>query len=237
MNENIEIETGYWAVITADVLFDPTLSPIAKILYAHITVLQKKQGYCYASNAYFAQKKVLNCAKETVSRRISELEKRGYIKTQIVYKADGKTVDKRLIYVITIPFHHTINTPIDTDVNTPIDKNVNSPHDEQINTPIDTDVKDNNTRVNNTSSNISLSNTDVGAQEKRVKPTTLKELKEILINKYNNSGVEFKIPNYASLIIRNGYLHSKVSGRDLSPGDAKEVWGVIAEHYLQKGAA
>lgn len=129
----MSVESSYWAVITAQVLFDLELTSDEKILFAHISSLTKKEGYCFANNAYFADEKVMNCAKETISRRISKLEKRGHIKTQIIYQSDEKTIEQRRIYVMTPGAY--IGTPIDCTVNRGIDATIN--------TPIDASVKDN----------------------------------------------------------------------------------------------
>jgi hypothetical protein len=45
---------GYYAIIPANVRYDTSLSPSARILYAEITCLCNKKGYCWASNSYFA---------------------------------------------------------------------------------------------------------------------------------------------------------------------------------------
>ena len=51
---NEENRIGYYAVIPATVLFNKELKPNEKLLYAIITVLSNKEGYCYASNTYLA---------------------------------------------------------------------------------------------------------------------------------------------------------------------------------------
>lgn len=130
---------SYWAIITAAVLFDDQLKNDEKILFAHISALTKKDGYCFATNAYFAQKNVMNCDKATISRRISKLEKRGHIKTQIIYAEDGKTIEQRRIYIMTLGAY----------IGTPIDRIINRGIDDTINTPIDASVKDNINKVFN----------------------------------------------------------------------------------------
>ncbi len=50
MNEENPI--GYYAVIPSPVLFNQNLKPNEKLLYAVITVLANKEGYCFASNNY-----------------------------------------------------------------------------------------------------------------------------------------------------------------------------------------
>lgn len=120
---SVEIEPSYWAILTSSVLFDPELSSEDKILFAHISVLTKKEGFCFANNSYFGSEKVMNCAKETISRRISKLEKRGHIKTQIIYAEDGKTIEQRRIFVMTLGAY--IGTPIDASVKDNINKAIN----------------------------------------------------------------------------------------------------------------
>lgn len=72
---------------------------------------------------------------------------------------------------------------------------------------------------------------------KRENIKTLKELKEHLIQKYNNTNAEWQgVCGYTSLTIKNGYLHNTVSKKDLAPGEAIEVWGEIAQNYLQASA-
>lgn len=44
---------GYYAIIPATVRYSD-LIPNAKLLYGEITALCNKEGYCYASNSYFA---------------------------------------------------------------------------------------------------------------------------------------------------------------------------------------
>lgn len=129
---------SYWGIIISEVLHSTVLTSDEKILFTHISTLQQKEGYCYASNKYFAD--AMNTTRETASRRISKLEKLGFIKTLIFYKDDQKTIDYRKITLLIPP-----SIPIDSSVNTPLDATSN--------TPIDAGIKDNNTRVNNTSKN------------------------------------------------------------------------------------
>lgn len=85
---------SYFGVITADVRYDPDLTGDEKILYAEITALSNKYGYCYATNDYFA--KLFSVTDVTVSRRLKKLKAGGYIR--IVYKRNGTVVTNRKIY-------------------------------------------------------------------------------------------------------------------------------------------
>ncbi|MEB6797955.1 helix-turn-helix domain-containing protein [Staphylococcus aureus] len=134
-------QPSYYSVITANVRYDNRLTDSEKLLFAEITSLSNKRGYCTASNGYFAT--LYSVVKETISRRISNLTKFGYLKIEII--KEGNEVKQRKMYPLTqssIPIDAKINTPIDNSVNTPIDANV-----KENNTSI------NITRLNNTSIN------------------------------------------------------------------------------------
>ncbi|HCV0916563.1 TPA: helix-turn-helix domain-containing protein [Staphylococcus aureus] len=134
-------QPSYYSIITANVRYDNRLTDSEKLLFAEITSLSNKYGYCTASNGYFAT--LYNVVKETISRRISNLTKFGYLKIEII--KEGNEVKQRKMYPLT-----QTSIPIDAKINTPIDNSVN--------TPIDANVKENNTsinitRLNNTSIN------------------------------------------------------------------------------------
>ena len=75
---------SYYAIIPASVRYDPELKPNAKLLYGEITALCNKEGYCWASNNYFAQ--LYSVSKETISRWVSQLHKNGHIVVEIKNK-------------------------------------------------------------------------------------------------------------------------------------------------------
>lgn len=84
---------AYYAVIPADVRYDQELRPNAKLLYGELTALCNQYGYCWAPNEYFAG--LYGLAPETVSRLISQLERRGYIRCEM---AATETGAERRIY-------------------------------------------------------------------------------------------------------------------------------------------
>lgn len=79
--ENCEF-TGPYVVLPTHILEDNTLSDSEKILFAEISGLCHKEGYCFASNEYLAQRH--HCTKITISRWISKLVNRGYLISKIV---------------------------------------------------------------------------------------------------------------------------------------------------------
>lgn len=74
-------ETGkpaFWAVLPAAVRYDEELPPNAKLLYAEISSLTDRRGYCYASNEYFM--KVFSLSERTVQNLLNALKRGGYVR-------------------------------------------------------------------------------------------------------------------------------------------------------------
>lgn len=97
---------NYYSILTACVRYDERLSSSEKLLYSEITALANKEGYCYATNGYFA--KLYGCTESTISVQISNLAKCGYI---VPVLEEGY---KRRIY---------LNTGVLGKSNTPLVKN------------------------------------------------------------------------------------------------------------------
>jgi len=81
---------NYYAVIPAPILFDKDLTPIEKVLYAHLTVLSEKEWYAFANNTYLWQQ--IDRSPHHVSKILSKIEKKWFI--HISYHET-----KRLIYL------------------------------------------------------------------------------------------------------------------------------------------
>lgn len=92
---------GYFAVIPATVLFNNELKPNEKLLYALITALSNKEGYCYASNKYLGEK--LGVDHKTVSRWIANLRKYNYLVIDII-RNEQQEIIQRKIYPNDIPY-------------------------------------------------------------------------------------------------------------------------------------
>lgn len=138
---------SYYSILTADVRYDRRLGkPNARELYSEITALSNKDGYCHASNGYFA--KLYDVDSGTISRWISLLEECGYLQREIIYHEGTKQVKERRLY--------PISTPIGRKRNTPPQKNQRGVGASN-NTPIGRKRKENNTSINTTSKNRSSS--------------------------------------------------------------------------------
>lgn len=129
---------GYYGILPANIRYDKNLKPMEKIMYSELTALSNKNGYCNATNSYFAE--LYEVSKNTVSLWVSDLEKAGYIKTKLIYEPGTKNIKERRIYIAN-----------------PITKNNDTYHEKKVDpitknddTPITKNREDNNTSINNT---------------------------------------------------------------------------------------
>ena len=81
MQNNSMNTPSYYAILPSDVRYDSNISSSEKLLYAELTALCSKHGYCWASNSYFSE--LYNVNKNTVSSWVSSLVKRGYIQIDV----------------------------------------------------------------------------------------------------------------------------------------------------------
>lgn len=79
-DKNIQPQPNFYAIIPANVRYCRNLEPNAKLLYGEITALSQKEGYCWASNAYFAE--LYDVDERTVKRWISSLQEQEFIYIQ-----------------------------------------------------------------------------------------------------------------------------------------------------------
>ena len=86
----------YWAVIPANVRYSK-LKANAKLLYGEISALTNKEGYCWASNNYFAE--LYGVSKNTISLWINQLKKYGFIHVDVI-RDKNKQVIKRTLSII-----------------------------------------------------------------------------------------------------------------------------------------
>ena len=132
---------SYYAIIPANVRYDKNITPNAKLLYAEITALCNEKGYCWATNAYFAE--LYEVSKKTVSVWVNSLAKNGYIDVSIDYKNGTKEIDSRKI---------TLKHPMENKKDT-YPQNNGGGMEEKKDTPMEENVKGNNTINNNTFNN------------------------------------------------------------------------------------
>ena len=135
-----EPEPAYYAVIPANVRYDTRLSPLAKLLYGEITCLCQKEGFCWATNAYF--ERLYQKSKWQIVRMINQLTEFGYITKEIEYYENTKQVKKRLLRLGGTEKKEYFYS-----------KNATTPSSKNDTTPGSRNDTYNNTSINNTSIN------------------------------------------------------------------------------------
>lgn len=84
----MERETpSYYGILPANVRYCKGLCPSAKILYTELSALTNKQGYCNASNNYFAQ--LYDVSERAISEWFKKLAQFGFIEIQIIRNENG----------------------------------------------------------------------------------------------------------------------------------------------------
>ena len=130
-------QPSFYAVIPANVRYDKTIPANAKLLYGEITALCSQEGYCWASNSYFAD--LYDVSETSISKWISALAKAGYI----FIEANKEKGNARLIYLKEVYNKTSIGI------------------EEKLKTPIEEKLKHNNTRPITT--NITTSSIDISS--------------------------------------------------------------------------
>ncbi|MBQ9647144.1 MAG: helix-turn-helix domain-containing protein [Oscillospiraceae bacterium] len=87
----------YWAVIPAPVRYDTTIPANAKLLYAELSSLANREGFCFASNAYFAEN--FSLTDTSIRRLLKALSDQGYIRVNVIRDDKTHAVLSREIYV------------------------------------------------------------------------------------------------------------------------------------------
>jgi len=196
---------SYYAVIPANVRYDESLPPNAKLLYGEITALCNSEGYCWATNKYFAE--LYQVTTRTASKWVNALISRGYIKAEVFYKKGSKEVEKRYITISPYPIEEKFHT---------YGKKFPYPIEENINTPIEENFQDNNTDINTTFNNTNeyISVPDkVGnkpPKQTRFIPPTLEQVQNYCNERNNNVDAERFIDHYTA----NGWKVGKTKMQD-----------------------
>ena len=177
---------SYYSILTADIRYNQNITDSEKILFCELTALTNKNGYCHASNRYFAE--LYNVSTRTIQNRLKKLKDHGFLKIVIEYYPQSKRVMTRKIYI-----SNTKETTDEESCTTPHEESFIRAHEK----PFHKVVKEpsypraqtcayNNTRVNTTS----MSSTSVNS---RASPQSLsdgnmlasKHTPEELVSLYN----------------------------------------------------
>ena len=172
------MEKGYYAVLPANIRYDKSITPNAKLLYAEITALTNDKGYCWATNAYFAE--LYSVSKQSISAWLSSLKEKGYISIDYKRETETSKIEKRLIY-LTTPNQENLNPP-SRKLEPPIKKTL-IPPSRKLDAPHQENLKENNT-INNTFNNKINSSTEA---EPHPKIELVKEIIKYLNEKTNKN--------------------------------------------------
>ena len=82
---------GLW--IPAEILLNEELTGKEKLILAMILYLSEETSSCFASNKYIAN--IVKVSADRVSKIITSLRKKNYIKVKLKYKTDSKEIEAR----------------------------------------------------------------------------------------------------------------------------------------------
>lgn len=188
----MEDQPSYYSILTAEVRYDERLKPNEKLLYSEITALSNKDGYCHASNSYFA--KLYKVSTVSVSQWVNHLKKLGYVFIEVNRK--GQRITQRKIY--------PLGTPIKEKLKRGNKENLKRGIKENLKTPIKENFKENSTSKNNTSKNNNIC-------PSTAKPTSFNsQCREVVKYLNDKTGKHFKlnaVGNRSAIIprLKDGY--------------------------------
>lgn len=113
-----KITPNYWGALPAEVRYSKKLIPAAKVLYAEIMSLCLSQGFCWATNQYFAD--LYKVDGKTISKWASQLVKAGFIRVEIMNMFQRKIFP--LVGVGIVPPHRQKAVPPPRNSSTPTAK-------------------------------------------------------------------------------------------------------------------
>jgi len=162
MENNTPTQPNYYGVLPAPVRYSKELSASEKVLYAEISALSNTNGYCWASNAYFAN--LYSVEERQITRWVSGLSKSNFVRTETIYIAQYNKTERR-IYLIDLPKHDS--HPVKKDDPTP-SKKTTPPRQKRQEPPVKKDghnTTTNNTRTENSEEDTNVSSSSLPPSE------------------------------------------------------------------------
>ena len=177
----MEEKPNYYAIIPAEVRYNPNINANVKLLYGEISALSNKYGYCIATNDYFSS--LYNVSSRTITDWIKALEDMTYITSKIETKRyeDGTIKKVRRLYLnhIEVSQHDHIEVSPQNHI-------------------------EENFSYNNTSNIHNINKKEI-YKEKSFKKPTLEEVKEYCLERQNGIDAETFIDFYEA----NGWVQGK----------------------------
>lgn len=179
----MEESPNYYGILPASVRYCKDLNPHAKILYTELSALTNKNGYCHATNAYFAN--LYQVSERAITKWFKELSEFGFIEIQIIRNQSGTF--RRIVLA-------GVNSCSSGGVN-----DCSSPPEQPFYTK--EYYKEEYTSMNNTSNN----KESVSSSESEIESVQYYfELNQILELLTEKTGAKYKIPKTKSLLLRYG---------------------------------
>ena len=110
-------EPNYFSYLPANVRYDKRINDSCKLLFSEITCLCNYEGYCWATDAYFAE--LYGVSTRTIGRWIKKLCDCQFIERVVIYGEKGEIVGRRLF------LFEAVQRGVDKNVDRGVDKNVN----------------------------------------------------------------------------------------------------------------
>lgn len=208
-------QPNYYSITPATVRYDKDLKANEKLLYGEISSLCNKSGYCYATNEYFAS--LYDVHKNTISVWISNLQKKHYIESKIIYKENSKIIDKRIIWLgqgtlseIVINYCERNQNSIIETGNT-LSMKTMIPYQQKQGYPINENTIENNTSINiSTTTNIDKNIFELIEENFG---RTLNSLEVETIQSWDEYNFEFELIKYAvsKTVLKNIYNISYIN--------------------------
>lgn len=117
----MEEKPNYYAILPASVRYDKNLCANSKLLYAEITALSNKEGYCWATNKYFSE--LFGLSSDRISKLISNLVDSGYIARTMITDERTQEIKERRLYIQNSELCPVLTIPPVKNNYTPIVKN------------------------------------------------------------------------------------------------------------------
>lgn len=93
-DDKLPAQPGYWAILPAGIRYDDRIPANAKLLYAEISSLTGKTGYCFADDAYFAE--LYRMTERTIRSLLKALAESGYIRIERDAGEHNATKERRI---------------------------------------------------------------------------------------------------------------------------------------------
>lgn len=75
-------QASYFGILPAEVRYNKEITDFAKILYTEFMALSNRDGFCFATNKYFAD--LYGKDADTISRAVTQLRRCGFIRVDII---------------------------------------------------------------------------------------------------------------------------------------------------------